>query len=164
MVPDGISAISMKRRFCWNNIHRLLQLHPSRSADLLIVTKSWDRVQLIRSGAAGKTVYSSRRSRRYSLPLCRYHVTYMVPCRRSAISTKRRVCSNEKRRLLQLHPSRSADLRTVTSWWDRVKRARTGIQIMEILVSKHCPCTILTISPEKILLEFRRFFKEINAL
>ena len=45
MVPGGRSMISMKRRLCWNNIRGLLQLHPSRSADLRIVTRWWDRVK-----------------------------------------------------------------------------------------------------------------------
>jgi hypothetical protein len=49
-VHDTWSAISMKRRLCCYNIRRLLQLHPSRSSDLGIVTRCWDRVKGARTG------------------------------------------------------------------------------------------------------------------
>jgi len=68
---------------------------------------------------------------------------------------KRRLCWNEKRRLLELQPLRSSDLRIITS----VKRTAIGSSIREIPIIKHC--TMLTNFPEQMLLEFSTFFHKL---
>ena len=91
--------------------------------------------------------------------LCHVHDTW----RKIGDFYDKRICWNEKRRLLQPQPSLSSALRIMTSLWHRVKRAPIGSSIAEIPIIKHC--TMLTnIFRKKCSLNFRHFFTDWQSL